>query len=60
MSLDKKDQERAYLTRITKNLTNAQKELERAEANLLQAKALKEKATRELADYNNLVTNKDG
>lgn len=60
MSLDKKDQERAYLTRITKNLTNAEKKLERAEANLLQAKALKEKATRELADYNNLVTNKDG
>ncbi len=60
MSLDKKDQERAYLTRITKNLTNAEKELERAEANLLQAKALKEKATRELADYNNLATNQDG
>jgi multidrug resistance efflux pump len=60
MSLDKKDQERAYLTRITKNLTNAEKKLERAEANLLQAKALKEKATRELADYNNLATNQDG
>lgn len=55
MSLDKKDQEQAYLTRITRNLTQAKKEFERAEAILLQAKALKEKTIRELADYKELV-----
>ena len=60
MSLDKKDQEQAYLTRVTKNLTQAEKEFEKAEANLLQAKAVKEKATRELADYEDLVTNQHG
>lgn len=55
MSLDKKDQAQAYLTRITRNLTQAEKEFKRAEATLLQAKAIKEKAARELADYEELV-----
>jgi hypothetical protein len=55
MSLDKKDQEQAYLTRITRNLTQAKKEFERAQATLVQAKAIKEKAARELADYEELA-----
>lgn len=54
MSLEKKDLQQAYLTRITNNLNQAEKELEKAEANLLQAKAVKEKASRELADYEQL------
>lgn len=54
MSLAKKDQEQAYLTRIESNLTQAEQELKKAEANLLLAKAVKEKATRELADYEQL------
>lgn len=57
MGLDKKDQEQAYLTRITKNLTQAEKELERAETALRHANAIKEKAARELADYKELVAN---
>lgn len=55
MSLDKKQQEEAYLTRITKNLNQAEEELKRAERALQQAKAVKEKARRELDDYNKLV-----
>ncbi len=54
MSLEKKDLQQAYLTRITNNLNEAEKELKKAEANLLQAKAVKEKASRELADYEQL------
>jgi transposase len=54
MSLEKKDQEQAYLSRVTKNLTQAEQDLKKAEANLLLAKAVKEKATRELADYEQL------
>lgn len=55
MSLNKKDQEQAYLIRITKNLTQAEEEYAKAEAALKQAKAVKEKATRELNDYKKLV-----
>lgn len=55
MSLDKKQQEQAYLTRITKNLKQAEEELKTAEKALRQAKAVKERASRELDDYKKLV-----
>ena len=58
MSLDKKDQQQAYLTRITKNYEVATENYSKAQEALNQAKALKIKAARELADYKELVANK--
>jgi hypothetical protein len=58
MSLDKKDQQQAYLTRITKNFELATENSTKAQEALNQAKALQIKAARELADYKKLVVNK--
>lgn len=57
MSLEKKDLQQAYLARITNNLNQAEEELKIAEAKLLQSKAVKERASRELADYEQLRVN---